>query len=177
MSDFDWTPHLNDGEHVIWQGRPSSRLFVFRTYDAFIIPFSILWGIISLAALIFGIIHPAMPIASGLIFSVLALYMGIGRFYVSQKRRNGTRYALTNTRALIARATGGQAPDSMARTPDLPISLRKDRVTFGPAVSAFTNQSSRAAMSGRDADFTFCGLVDAKAVYDLADAAKQAETP
>lgn len=170
----DWSLHLHDGERILWQGRPATRLFVFRAYDIFIIPFSVLFLAISLAALFFGALVDVMMLISASIFTVISLYLALGRFYVSRARRHCTRYALTNTRALI---TQSETLTQMPLTPDLPIRLRKDRVTFGKPVIAFSNQSSVAAILGRDADFTFCGLGDAAAVFDIAEQAKQPETP
>lgn len=166
MSDFDWTPHLNEGEEVLWQGRPSPRLFVFRAYDGFLLPFSVFFGVVGGAVAILGALNDVVMMAVGLIFLAVALYMGLGRFLVSQTRRKRTCYALTSKRALMME--GNKAPDAKALTSDLAITQRRDRVTFGPPVPALTNKSSRAAMVGGDADFTFCGLDDAKTVADLA---------
>lgn len=167
MSDFDWTPHLNEGEEVLWQGRPSSRLFVFRAYDGFLLPFSVFFGLVGVAVTILGALNDVVMMAVGLIFLAVALYMGLGRFFVGQTRRKRTRYALTSQRALIVE--GSKAPNAKVLTSDLAITQHRNRVTFGPPVPAFTNKSSRAAMVGGDADFTFCGLDDAQAVADLAD--------
>ena len=169
MSD-DWSPHLVPDERVLWEGRPDDGLFVFRVYDGFLIPFSILFAGISVGVLILGALTDPVFLGVGLIFCVVTLYMGLGRFVVSQARRKRARYALTTQRALILE--GGKAPKGMAFTPDLPITQRRDRVTFGRPVPAFTNRSSAAALAGGDADFTFVGLEDAGAVRDIAERIK-----
>jgi len=36
-------PNLSSGEKLIWTGKPKTGI-VFRSSDAFMIPFSLLWG-------------------------------------------------------------------------------------------------------------------------------------
>lgn len=171
----DWTQHLTQGERVIWEGAPDTRLFVLRGHDGFLIPFAVFFAVISIGVVILGALTDPVFLGVGLIFSVATLYIGLGRFFVGQARRKRTRYALTTGRALIAE--GSNPPKGMALTPDLPITHRRDRVTFGRPVPAFTNRSSAAAMAGGDADFTFVGLPDAKAVRDLADQTRTGNAP
>ncbi len=166
----DWSGHLGPDERVLWQGQPSTALFVMRGYDGFLIPFSIFFAIVSVGVLILGALTDPVFLGVGVIFTVATIYMGLGRFFVSQSRRKATRYALTTRRALIAE--GSKALKGVALTPDLAVTHRRDRVTFGRPVPAFTNRSSAAALAGGDADFTFVGLEDAGAVRDRAEGIK-----
>lgn len=166
----DWTQHLTQGERVLWEGQPDTRLFVLRAYDGVLIPFAIFFGIVSIGVVVLGAMTDPVFLGVGVIFCLVTLYMGLGRFFVGQARRKRTRYALTTGRALIAE--GGNPPKGMALAPDLAVTHRRDRVTFGRPVPAFTNRSSAAAMAGGDADFTFVGLADAGAVRELAESAK-----
>lgn len=169
----DWSSHLTPGERVVWEGRPDTGLFVFRAYDGFLIPFAVFFGIVAVGVILVGALNDVVFLAVGVIFALTALYMGVGRFFVSQSRRKRSRYALTDRRALITEGAG--AAKGMALVPDLPIIQRGDRVTFGKPVPAFTNRSSAAAFAGGDADFTFVGLEDAQAVHEMADRIKAGE--
>jgi hypothetical protein len=95
---------LDSGESLIWSGAPRKRL-VLRSSDAYMIPFSVLWG----GFAIFweaGVLHTNGPNTAfmsiwGIPFVLAGLYLIVGRFFVDARIRAKTFYGLTNRRAII----------------------------------------------------------------------------
>ncbi|MEX3017801.1 hypothetical protein [Gymnodinialimonas hymeniacidonis] len=107
--DYDWTRHLQEGEEVLWQGRPS------LARSALELPkINILNGIIFLAMVpIVFIITPSNPgqqvgdprliMAIMFAFGALILWLPMLRFLETRRR---TRFALTSKRVMITRLSG-----------------------------------------------------------------------
>jgi Bacterial PH domain len=93
---------LSSNEKLIWTGRPKTGI-VFRSSDAFLIPFSLLWcG--------FAIFWESTAVGSGASFFfrlwgspfvIIGLYFTIGRFFVDAKKRANTVYGITEDRIII----------------------------------------------------------------------------
>ena len=93
---------LGQNEPLLWTGRPKIGI-IFRSTDAFLIPFSILWcG--------FAIFWESTAIAGGapfffmlwgIPFVGIGLYMVVGRFFIDARKRRNTIYAITPDRILI----------------------------------------------------------------------------
>jgi hypothetical protein len=93
---------LRPDEHVLWSGlpRPGVRL---RGADAFLIPFSLLWCSVVVAAtyaILRQGIDPATAVFLG-VFLLAGLYFVVGRFFVDAWLRRKTFYAVTDQRVLI----------------------------------------------------------------------------
>lgn len=93
---------LASGERLLWHGRPEQGI-LFRPADAFMIPFSLLWGgfvlfweysAISMEAPLFFVLW-------GIPFVAVGLYMIVGRFLVDAKQRATTFYGVTSQRVII----------------------------------------------------------------------------
>lgn len=97
------TLYLHPGERLLWFGRPKQGLLL-RGEDAFLIPFSLIWGLPALSRLASGAI---VFNAIDLLFTVVGLYLLIDRFVIDIWLRAHTTYGLTEGRALIV--TGGFA--------------------------------------------------------------------
>jgi len=94
---------LDRGKRVIWSGRPRQGLML-RGFDAFLIPFALVWTSIPLFGALATLAGPkANPAAvvPALLFVVIGLYLLVGRFFVDAAQRRGTFSALTNERSLI----------------------------------------------------------------------------
>jgi len=112
---------LRSEESLLWAGRPFQG-WKLHSIDAILIPFSVLWSIAALAALVagievlFGALHGlADPINTEIVrrtgilnavifvtlFLASALYLTGGRFMLNARRRARTWYGLTNARIII----------------------------------------------------------------------------
>ena len=122
----DVRAQLLSGERVAWEGRPYSGL-VLRPIEAFLIPFSLLWGGFAVfwnasvwttgADLSFKLF--------GLPFLIAGLYVTVGRFLVDMRIRKTTAYFVTNKRVLIARGPKLKSLD-IRRLPSLEFDERSD---------------------------------------------------
>ena len=106
-----WAPYLDRGEKLIWEGSPAGGLKIRPSdltasfFGLFFLGFSIFW--VYMASSItrdapgsggFGLIFPLF----GLPFVAVGAYLVFGRFLWKAFVRTKTRYALTDTRAIIA---------------------------------------------------------------------------
>ena len=136
---------LDRNERVLWSGAPPQGL-VLRGYDAFIIPFSLIWAGIAFGGFGLTISQHARPGTVPLpifayipmaLFVVLGLYMTIGRFIVDSVARSYTSYAVTSERVIIQSGVFNPTLKSLnLRTlSDLTLSERPNgsgTITFGP---------------------------------------------
>ena len=94
---------LASGERLLWHGRPRQGI-VLRPADAFMIPFSLLWGgfaffweysVISMDK------APLFFVLWGIPFVAIGLHFILGRFLVDARQRANTSYGLTNQRVIM----------------------------------------------------------------------------
>jgi len=135
---FEFSPQneiaqaLDSGESLIWSGAPRKGL-VLRPSDAYMIPFSLLWG----GFAIFweaGVLHTNGPNTTfmsiwGIPFVLAGLYLIVGRFFVDAGIRAKTFYGLTNRRAIIISGLFSRTINSLPlRTlADISLQERSDR--------------------------------------------------
>jgi hypothetical protein len=172
-AELEVARHLESGESLLWAGVPRQGIFL-RGADAFMIPFSFLWGG-------FAIFWEATAIAGGapfffalfgIPFVVIGLYMIAGRFFVDAKIRKNTYYGLTDRRVVIISGLFSQTTNSLPlRTlHDISVQERGDRsgtVMFGrphPFASMYAGMQWP-GMSQHQAP-SFEVIEDAKGVHD-----------
>lgn len=108
--DYDWTPHLQEGEEVLWHGRPDQRFRLFlRDADLLIVPF---WSLFFVAGLLAGLASllsfatGANPEGGLAVFAALTLFISTYVVFIRPSRdkrhRRAIRYAITNTQILLA---------------------------------------------------------------------------
>lgn len=107
---FDLSPQneiaqaLSSGESLIWSGAPR-RGVALRPGDAYMIPFSLLWGGFAIfwEANVLRMKGPNTAFMSiwGIPFVLVGLYLIVGRFFVDARIRAKTFYGLTDRRAII----------------------------------------------------------------------------
>ena len=129
---------LAPGEKLLWSGRPLQG-FVLRAVDAFLIPFSLLWGG-------FAIFWEAGVLASGapwffalwgVPFVLVGLYIIFGRFWVDARQRAATVYAVTSERVVIVSGLFTRCVKSLSIDTITDVSLTErgegaGTITFGP---------------------------------------------
>jgi hypothetical protein len=93
---------LERGENILWSGYPAQGIR-FVPQDAFMIPFSLLWGGFAITwettAVAGG--APFLFALWGIPFVLMGLYMIFGRFLADARTRANTIYAVTDQRVII----------------------------------------------------------------------------
>ena len=124
-------------ERVLWAGRPRQGV-VFRSSDAFMIPFSLLWGGFAIFWETMAIMSgaPFFFVLWGIPFVLVGLYMIFGRLVVDAMQRERTFYGVTDQRIIIVSGLTNRKVKSLnLRTlSDVSLSEKEDRsgsITFG----------------------------------------------
>jgi Bacterial PH domain len=135
---FDLAPQseiarvLDSGESLIWSGAPRQGMLL-RPNDAYMIPFSLLWGGFAIfwEVSVLRISGPNSAFMSlwGIPFVLIGLYMIVGRFFVDARIRAKTFYGLTDRRAIIVSGLFSRRINSLPlRTlTDISLQERSDR--------------------------------------------------
>ena len=124
--DAEISQRLDARESLLWSGRPRQGL-VLRASDAFLIPFSLMWGGFSIfwEVSVLSTDAPGFMAVWGIPFVLMGLYLIFGRFFVDAAVRSRTSYGLTNQRVIIASGLFGRSMTSLPlRTLD-GVSLRE----------------------------------------------------
>lgn len=168
-----WEGILDEGEKILWQGRPDGRLSLHpHNWPAFIFGlffagFALLWMILAAAAggvmWMFGLIH----------FSV-GIGVGLGPNIWSAWRRRHAWYTLTNRRAFIATDTplAGRRLATYPITADTRLAL-SDKA---PATLSFASRTRRGKNGSYEVPIGFERIYDAPEVYALMRNIQRGET-
>lgn len=155
---------LGHHERVIWSGRPLAGLRL-KPSDAFLIPFSLLWGGFAFFwnATVWFTNAPIFFRLWGLPFLLVGIYLIVGRFFVDAKLRARTAYALTERRAIIIAGLRTRSVRSidLHAVPEIAFSESSNGVgtiTFGTS-AAFNNGT-------RNQPPQFEIIENARAVYE-----------
>ncbi len=164
---------LLPGEKLLWSGGPQ-RGILFTASDAFLIPFSVMWGGFAIfwEASVLSTKAPDFFGLWGIPFVLVGLYLIVGRFFVDAWIRGGLVYAVTSQRILIAR------PSPIARFTalnlnQLPAVSLKERnngrgdIVFGDSVSVFGRRGFSGWSPALDPTPRFLGIENVKVVFDL----------
>ncbi len=94
--------HLQPNERLIWAGQPRKGILI-RPVDAFLIPFSLLWGGFAIIWTAIALLSeaPLVFVLFGIPFVVVGLILIFGRFIIDAQQRKNTYYGLTKDRALV----------------------------------------------------------------------------
>jgi hypothetical protein len=173
---------LSSGEKVLWSGQPKQGVIV-RGADAFMIPFSLMWGGFAIfwEASVLKSGAPGFFALWGIPFVLIGLYLIFGRFFFEAKQRARTFYAVTNERIIIVSGVFNRKVKSLnLRTlSDLSLSEGKEdegTITFGggsPLSSMFGGFSSWPGMESQMGP-RFELIVGARSVFETIRGAQRA---
>ena len=121
MSDLEhaalFEDQLLDGEEILWTGRPDPSVN-FDRRDLALVPFSIAWAGFAIFATAGFVVGYGEAVKSGgqegsflflvlgAMFSLLGLYLLVGRFFYKRWDKLRLYYALTDARVLILKTAG-----------------------------------------------------------------------
>jgi hypothetical protein len=160
------------GESVLWYGVPKQGV-VLRPTDAFLIPFSLMWGGFAIfwETTVFSTKAPFFFKLWGIPFVLIGLYIIAGRFVVDSMQRAKVAYGLTSRRAIIVSGLRNRTVKSLPlkTLSDVTLSEKRDgsgTITLGP-VSPYGRFYGNASWPGTSAMSSpaFDMIDDAKSVY------------
>ncbi|MGC8641689.1 MAG: PH domain-containing protein [Isosphaeraceae bacterium] len=129
---------LGPSEKLKWSGQPRQGL-VLRAADAFLIPFSIMWGGFAIFWETMVIIQgaPFFFALWGIPFVLVGLYLMIGRFWVDARQRAAMAYGVTSERVVIVSGMRSRTVKSLdlSTLSEVTLTERSDgsgTITFGP---------------------------------------------
>ncbi len=124
---------------MLWFAQPRQGLLL-RPVDAFLIPFSLLWGGFAIfwEVSVVAVGAPVFFLLFGALFVVVGCYLIVGRFFFDARQRYTTFYAVTDERAIIVSGLLSRTVRSMdLRTlGEMALSERRDgsgTIVFGNA--------------------------------------------
>lgn len=105
---------LENNERLFWSGQPAQGVKITGS-DAFLIPFSLLWGGFAIfwEAPVISSGAPFFFMLFGIPFVLIGLYLIIGRFFIDAKQRQNTFYGITDKRVIIASGLFNQSTNSI----------------------------------------------------------------
>jgi len=126
-------PELSSGESLVWSGQPKTSV-IFHKEDAFLIPFSLLWGGFAIfwEAGVSGMVGPARHghapfffMLWGIPFVLVGQYLIWGRFLYVGWLKKRTYYAVTNRRVVVVQ-DGWKRQMASAYIDSLPAIIKED---------------------------------------------------
>jgi hypothetical protein len=181
-TDDVFRDELSQDERTLWSGRPRQGLLL-RASDAFLIPFSLMWGGFAIFweyAAVTNTSAPHFLVIWGIPFVAIGLYLIFGRFFVDAARRARTFYVLTDERVIIISGIFSRTIKSLPLKTLTEVNLvtksnNSGTITFG-------HMSLHAYMAGvmpwpgmsRYLPPSFEFIEDARAVYDQIREAQKA---
>ncbi|WP_416417953.1 hypothetical protein [Paenarthrobacter aromaticivorans] len=162
-------PILRRDERLLWVGQPDPRVRFTRA-DAFLVPFSVLWGGFAIVweAIAVTSVRQPLFIIWGIPFVLVGLYFIFGRFIFKKRRKLATIYAVTNSRAIVYSGERSIADSPIVGTP-----TKVDRSKDGRHVSVNFGYQGLAGLLGMyqntGMDFFGLGMGQTVTFFDVDD--------
>jgi Bacterial PH domain len=172
-SEVELQAQLSANERILWSGRPMQG-FVLRPADAFLIPFSLLWGGFAFFweySVLSTVRAPSFFALWGIPFVLAGVYIIVGRFFVDNWQRKRTLYGVTNQGVIILSGLLSKNIKSLnlRGVSDLSLTERRNglgSISFGP-MNPYSSWVSGAAWPGFPQTAMFELIPDAKRVYEI----------
>jgi hypothetical protein len=173
-------PELASGERLLWTGMPGSGLRL-RGSDAFLIPFSLMWGGFAMFWEYMVLSTPAPLVMKfwGVPFVLVGLYLIVGRFFFDSYQRGRTWYGVTDQRVLIVGGLVGREVKSLALEGLNDVSLKErgdgsGDIVFGQSSPWGNSPWSNPSWPGaRKQAPSFQFIAQARSVYNIIRDAKR----
>jgi hypothetical protein len=161
-------------EKLLWVGQPRQGLLL-RSADAFLIPFSLLWG----GFAVFweaSVVRTGAPFFFklwGVPFVLVGVYIVLGRFFVDARQRRRTFYGVSNQRVIIVAGLFGRSIQSLdlGSLPGLSLDERtsgQGTISFGTGQWPYAWMQGTGWPTGRGRYAPcFDSIADARQVYEL----------
>lgn len=167
MND-EWSrlrPALLPGEQLRWAGRPDPKV-LFTTADAFLIPFSLMWGGFAIfwEFQVLTSDAPGFFALWGIPFVLIGLYFILGRFIYKTRKKARTVYGLTDTRAIVS-----TSERSFHDTRIQDVAIRTDRSRDGRHASVIFGGGRRTTYQNTGMDFFNVGQDQGISFFDVAE--------
>jgi hypothetical protein len=171
---------LGREERLLWSAQPRQGMFL-RSTDAYLIPFSLLWGGFAFfwEGSVLNSNAPVFLRLWGAPFVLVGLYLIIGRFFLDARLRSKTYYGLTTERIVIVSGLFSRTTKSLQLRTLSDVSLAESSgglgtITFG-AVAPWWAGTTGWPGSQRQLSPTFDSILAARDVYEkIGVAQKQA---
>ncbi len=172
---------LSAGERLLWSGQPRQGLLL-RPSDAFMVPFSLLWGGFAIfwEISVLSIGAPGFFELWGVPFVLVGLYMIVGRFIADARVRANTVNALSDCRVIVVSGFFGKTGRSvdLRVIPEIGVTERANgtgTITFGtsPTAAGWFVGTPWPGMSKRFPP-AFDLIADVRSVYQQVRAAQTA---
>ena len=171
---------LSPNGRLLWSGKPRGGIQL-RPFDAFIIPFSIMWGGFAFFWE-YSVPTKGAPFFFtlwGIPFVLMGLYFIFGRFIFDAKQRENTYYGLTNGRIIIVSGLFSRNSKTLSLRTLSDISLRQSSngssgtISFGPLNPMTSWLGGGFAWPGIPTGSNFELIENVKDVYDKILAAQK----
>jgi Bacterial PH domain len=158
-------------ERLLWSAQPRQGIFL-RSTDAYLIPFSLLWGGFALfwEGSVVNSNAPVFFRLWGIPFVLVGLYLIVGRFFADARLRSRTYYGLTTERIVIVSGLFSRTTKSLQLRTLSEVSLAESRggvgtITFG-AVAPWWAGGGGWPGSQRQVSPAFDSISSARDVYE-----------